>query len=118
MQRLAELVESVASLFPMHLRRGDREFPRCVTVWRNDAQLGRRRNPARRRIVISAGSARADVVFFKARIHQLQIDVLHVAGIDALIGCGDDCRRLLVESCLKREPQRQSEMDIALECDR
>ena len=62
-----------------------------------------------------AGAPRPDVVLADARVHQIKIDVLHVARIDPLIAGSDRRSRSLIKSGLEREPLRQAEMDVAFE---
>src|SRR2546423_476520 len=72
--------------------------------------------PARRGMVRPPAPPRPDIAGAEARVHVFEIDVLHIAGIDALIsGCNRE-RGLRVVARLEREPLRQSKMHIALEC--
>ena len=115
-QRFTKLVEPIARLFGRYFDDFARELLGRRPARRNDAHFRRARNAARRRIVMRLGPPRADIVRAKARVHVFEIDVLHIAGIDALIsGCNRE-RGLRVVARLEREPLRQTKMHVALEC--
>src|SRR3989442_588707 len=72
---------------------------------------GRQRHGAGRRLVMLSVAICSDVVGAEACVHRIEVDELHVAGIDPLIADGDD---LGGEGCvagLEREPLRESVMD-------
>jgi hypothetical protein len=114
-ERFPKQIQTIKRLVGWNLGRTDREFHRDLAAGRHDARFGRAGKRARRGKVMRAGAPRPDVVLADARVHQIEIDVLHIARIDPLIAGGDRRGRSLIESSLECEPLRQAEMDVALE---
>jgi hypothetical protein len=63
--------------------------------------------------MVLTGTTGADLVPMQAAIHGHEVDVGHVARIDALVARCDDLRLEGIEACLQREPVCQSVVHVS-----
>ena len=78
MQAFAELEEHVARLIGLHLAGRHRSALRRLASRHDRALFRRGRHACGGRIVMRAGAPRSDVVFSETRVHELEIEKLHI----------------------------------------